>query len=163
MPTIYTPDLIEALSEQVCELISEGKSLRQIALMDGMPSPSTFLRWVAADKGLESRYARARDVYFDLMAEQTLDIADDGLNDTYVDENGNRKVDHDVVHRSKLRIDARKWLLSKLANKKYGDSSSLNIGGQRGENPIQSEDVSTRELARMFLFNLEKSKREGGE
>jgi hypothetical protein len=48
-------------------------------------------------------------------------LRDDGTNDTYTDEDGNTRTDHDVIARSRLRVDTRKWLLSKALPKIYGD------------------------------------------
>lgn len=57
------------------------------------------------------------------MADGILEIADDGRNDTYLldEETGERGTDHDVIARSRLRVDTRKWLLSKCLPKIYGD------------------------------------------
>jgi hypothetical protein len=79
------------------------------------------------------QYARAREAQADFLAEEILQIADDGENDTYATENG-PAVNHDVVQRSRLRVDARKWLASKLAPKKYGDK--LAVGGADDMPPI---------------------------
>jgi hypothetical protein len=59
------------------------------------------------------------------MADQLLDIANDGRNDTQVDDDGNEFVNRDVVARSRLRIDTAKWYLCKLAPKRYGDRLSM--------------------------------------
>jgi hypothetical protein len=61
------------------------------------------------------------------MGAELLSIADDGSNDTYVidEETGATAVNHDVINRSRLRVDTRKWLMSKLAPKKYGDRTVL--------------------------------------
>ena len=61
------------------------------------------------------------------MADEILDIADDGQNDTYVDDEGREKVDFENVKRSILRVDTRKWYLSKLAAKRYGDKQQLDV------------------------------------
>lgn len=60
------------------------------------------------------------------MAEDILLIADDNGKDTYVSEDGVEQTDHDVIARARLRVDTRKWLLSKLQPKKYGDKMDLN-------------------------------------
>ncbi|OZI26935.1 terminase [Bordetella genomosp. 9] len=82
---------------------------------------TTVMRWLADNAVFREQYARAREAQADKLAEEILSIADDGLNDTYVDDEGNKRTDHDVVARSRLRVDARKWLASKMAPKKYGD------------------------------------------
>jgi hypothetical protein len=73
-------------------------------------------------------------------AEDIIEISDDGSRD-YVatsDEDGAHRVDHDHVSRSRLRVDSRKWLLSKLAPKKYGDRVGLEHYGPGG-GPIETK------------------------
>lgn len=55
------------------------------------------------------------------MFEDMLEIADDGTRDTYVDAEGNERTDQDVIARSRLRVDTRKWMLARMAPKKYGE------------------------------------------
>lgn len=64
---------------------------------------------------------RAREARADRLAEEILAIADDGSNDTYIDAAGNQRTDHDAIARSKLRVDSRKWLASKMFPRKYGE------------------------------------------
>ena len=82
------------------------------------------------------QYARAREAQADKLAEEALTIADDGRSDTYVDGDGNVKTDTEVIQRSKLRVDTRKWLASKMAPKKYGDKVA--IGGADDLGPVQT-------------------------
>ena len=65
------------------------------------------------------------------MADQILEIADDGTNDTYTDSEGNELTNYDVIARSKIRIDARKWLASKLLPKKFGDKIDVTTQGDK--------------------------------
>lgn len=129
-------DYSQELADLICERISDGESLRTICMADDMPNKATVFRWLAANKMFSDQYTRAREVQAETMAEDILQIADDGANDTYVDDEGNRRTDYDVIARSKLRVDARKWLASKLAPKKYSDKIDLNHGGQAG-NPVE--------------------------
>jgi hypothetical protein len=55
------------------------------------------------------------------MVDEAMDIADDGSNDTYLDDNGFPKVNSDVIQRSRLRVEQRRWHASKLKSKKYGE------------------------------------------
>lgn len=78
--------------------------------------------WVVDDReGFAAKYARARDIGIDSMADETIAISDDGSNDTYLDDAGIVRTNSDVVQRSKLRVDTRKWYLSKIAPNRYGD------------------------------------------
>ena len=69
------------------------------------------------------------------MAEEIIAIADDGTNDFTTDKDGKEVPDYELVQRSRLRIDARKWYASKLAPKIYGDK--LAIGGDEDAGPVK--------------------------
>ena len=78
------------------------------------------------------QYARAREAQADKLAEEALQIADDGRSDTYLDAEGNERTDNEVIQRSRLRVDTRKWLASKMAPKKYGDKLVQEHTGANG-------------------------------
>ena len=118
----------EALMPRILSLIESGYTLRQIAKIQGMPSPSLVVMWTADDPW-SARYAHAREQGWHAIAEQTIEIADDGSNDTYTDDEGRQRTDHDVVNRSRLRVDTRKWLLSKMLPKVYGDRIDMSMSG----------------------------------
>lgn len=90
----------------------------------------TFYRALDADTTRCDRYTRAKQSGLEAMADEILEIADDTSGDTYEDGSGAVKIAPDVVDRARLRIDSRKWLLSKLAPKKYGDK--VELGGNVG-------------------------------
>ena len=92
-----------------------------------MPNKATVFRWLAANKGFSDQYARAREVQADALFDEILDIADDGQNDSYIDDDGQRRTDHDVIARSRLRVDARKWMAGKLRPKVYGEKLQQEI------------------------------------
>ena len=97
-----------------------------------MPAKSTVCRWLAADKSFQDQYARAREVQADSWADDILDISDDGSNDTYTDGDGNERTNQDVIARSRLRVDTRKWLMARMAPKKYGDKITQEHQGADG-------------------------------
>jgi len=129
------PLLTDAEREEVCQQILEEiststKGLGTICIELGTVNRRTFLRWLKTDSGLCHRYVLAREFQQELVAEEMLAIADDGSNDTYVDEEVRTRVDHDNIQRSRLRVDTRKWLMSKLAPKKYGDATKVELSGE---------------------------------
>ncbi len=128
----------QAIAGTICERIAEGKSLRSICEDGKMPAARTVHRWLADEKrGDEFRqqYARARIAQADTLFDQILAIADDGKNDTHKTEDGREIVDHEHIQRSRLRVDARKWMAAKLAPKKYGEK--LALGGDDTAPPIE--------------------------
>jgi hypothetical protein len=110
------------IADRFCELVATSKqSLRTICAQEGMPSVATILRWLRVRAEFREQYQIAKQEQAELMVEEILEIADDGSNDTRTDDKGKETVCTDVLQRSKLRVDARKWLAAKLFPKKYGD------------------------------------------
>jgi hypothetical protein len=122
-------DYSETIATAICQEISSGRSLRSICAQDDMPAQSTVFLWLAKHAEFSEKYARAREAQADAMLEEILEIADDGKSDKYLDGEGNERTDQDVIARSRLRVDARKWAMSKMAPKKYGDKLDLNHAG----------------------------------
>ena len=126
--TTYSDDVANA----ICERIADGESLVSICSDANMPCRAIVYDWLRDKPLFSDRYARAREDQADFYAEQIIQIADDGKNDSYVDDSGKTMTDQDVVARSRLRIDARKWAASKLAPKKYGDKVDVGVSGEVG-------------------------------
>ena len=125
----------------ICERISNGESLREICRSDDMPSKTTVMRWLGSNEAFRDQYARAREAQADHFADEILEIADDGTNDWMtrgVGEDATTVPDHEHISRSKLRVDARKWLMSKMAPKKYGDRVETVHSGSIG---VRHEDA----------------------
>ncbi len=120
----------------ICARMSEGESLRSICRDDSMPDKSTVFRWLAAHAEFRDQYARAREARTDAMAEEILEISDDGSNDTY-EVDGREVTNQDVIARSRLRVDTRKWLMARMAPKKYGDRLEQVLTGDP-EKPVET-------------------------
>lgn len=123
--------------DKICERIAGGESLREICEAGEMPSKTAVLNWLDDDdgSGLVDQYARAREAQAEHYASEIIEIADDARND-WMERNGEDDEGYELngehIQRSKLRIDARKWVASKLAPKKYGDTSKLEVTGEGG-------------------------------
>lgn len=112
------------IADEICNQMAQGKSLRQVCEADGMPAYQTVLRWADQHDAFRDQYARAREAMFDWIAHEIIKISDDASGDYFVeDRNGVSVVvpDHARVQRARLQVDSRKWLLSKVAPRKYGD------------------------------------------
>ncbi|AXX02817.1 terminase small subunit-like protein [Cronobacter sakazakii] len=119
-------DYTEELAEIICLRLAEGESLRSVCRDEGMPSKQAVLRWLARNESFRAQYVRAKEEGAEAIAEELFDIADDGSNDWMekLDKDGEAigyQLNGEHVQRSKLRIDTRKWYLSKIMPKKYGD------------------------------------------
>lgn len=125
-PSTFTQGIVDV----ICARLAEGVSLRSICRDDGMPSIGAFLAWVGARPTLAEQYARARASCMDAMAEDILDIADTPEigTKTVSKVTGTETTEGDMVEHRRLRIEARKWLMSKMAPKKYGDKLAIEGG-----------------------------------
>lgn len=80
---------------------------------------SMVVRWLSEDEGFQVQYARSQQIFAEIHFDQTLTIAD---------EEPVPGVDVSVFNaRQRLRVDTRKWYLSRLFPKKYGDK--IAVGG----------------------------------
>jgi hypothetical protein len=116
-----------------------GESLRHICLDDGMPALSAIFRWLNEHQSFQDQYARAREEQAEALADEIVSIADEESYSTKFggDESTVVVFDSTAVARNRLRVDARKWVASKLKPKKYGDRVDMNHGGQPN-NPIRA-------------------------
>jgi len=119
-------DYTEQKAIEICTWLVEGKSIASYCKQDNTPSIQTIYTWLNTHKEFLELYTRAREDQADTLADEIIDIADDGRNDKYKDDNGYTKTDQDVIARSRLRVEARKWVAAKLKPKKYGDKLDLN-------------------------------------
>jgi hypothetical protein len=131
-PTDYTPEL----AAKICERLADGWSLRQICGEDDMPDKATVLRWIPKFPEFRDQYARAREAQAEFWLDEILEIADDGSNDWVErqrkDGSTYEAIDQEHINRSRLRVDSRKWIMSKLLPKKYGDKVDLQHTGADG-------------------------------
>lgn len=127
-PSDYTLEL----AAEICGRLAGGESLVTICRSDGMPCLKTVYRWVAANDEFRAMYVQGREDQADTLADQIIDIADDGRRDYGISEDGCPIVDHDHISRARLRVDARKWVASKLKPKKYGERVSAELTGLDG-------------------------------
>lgn len=129
-PSKYT----KKLADEICEQLAMGYSIRTVCRPERMPSVQTFFRWLRSNEEFREQYARAKEEAADAMAEDLLDIADDGTNDWMekIDADGNLvgyMLNGEHVQRSRLRIESRKWLMSKMKPKRYGDKLDMTTNG----------------------------------
>ena len=130
----WTVEKKEIAVKEILLEIMKGRSLTAILKTEergNLPSKVTFFEWLKEDEELTNQYARATEVRADIIFDDILAIADENTNDTSINENGIEVVNNDVIQRSRLRIDARKWVLSKLNPKKFGDKTDITSGGEK--------------------------------
>ena len=129
-PSLYTDEV----ADEICLRLSKGESLLGICTDDHLPCVSAVRAWAVDNyQGFYAKYARARDIGLDHHAELILKLADEirpGQR-TVSKATGMEITELDQVERSKLQIDARKWYLSKIAPKRYGEKIEHEVSVKR--------------------------------
>ncbi len=128
------------LANKLCKELSLGRSLRTIYRdNDWCPDISTIFNWMHKFPKFLEQYAHAKEESADALADEILSIADDSSNDWMTIGKGDNVYEvenREVTNRSRLRIDTRKWLASKLKPKKYGEHLDLTSDGKPLPTPI---------------------------
>ena len=125
----------QEVADTICNRLLEGESLTHICTDSTIPNKPCILKWLRDFPDFATQYAHAREMQMELMATEIIEIADDGSNDTYTVGEGDdeeERVNTDHINRSRLRVDTRKWLMSKLAPKKYGEKVQQEVTGNIG-------------------------------
>lgn len=124
-PTDYTPEIAARIIEQ----LADGKSLRSICRLDDMPPESTVRLWAMDDReGFSAQYTRARELGYLAMADELLEIANTpqiGRKTKTTDEGKVETTEGDMIEHRRLQVDTRKWMLSKMLPKVFGDKLAL--------------------------------------
>lgn len=144
-PSSYT----EEVGNLLCERMGCGESLRTVCEDPTMPSRPSVVRWRLANPEFRDQYQTARQALLEFWEHQIIDISDG------VDINGDDG--QSIVLRDRLRIDSRKWIMSKLAPKKYGDQTNINVTGKVLHSHIHKTDKQI--MADLRTFREERRKR----
>ncbi len=120
----YSPEL----ATEFCERVASGRLMSDVCRDPDMPSHATLYRWMEKHESLRSEYARARISQADEFAAETLRIASQvwegkrHKHTTFSDGSTEEEVvTEDNERRARLAVDTRKWILSKLFPRQYGD------------------------------------------
>ncbi len=118
----------QEIADKICEELALGKSLRTVCSSEETPSIATVFKWMRDYPEFLNQYARAKEESTDALAEEIQDISDDALNDALA--GGENKAVNAIVNAHRMRIDTRKWLMSKMKPKKYGDKMDVTTDGK---------------------------------
>lgn len=162
----YTPEI----AARILQMVADGASITKIT--DAMKiSDSTIYAWIIDDyNGFGQQYARAKHVVALRWADEINEIADHKRDDYIVNEEGKTVPDLEHIARSRLRIDTRKWLLSKVLPKVYGDKIITEITGKDGgaiemqatKIDVLALDPAQRQQLKQILLAATKGKTEEG-
>ncbi len=120
------------------------------------PTPAAVLMWVEKYPEFGKDYARARETGYKLLADEIIAISDESCVETkYEGEEVKLVLDATAVARNRLRVDTRKWMLSKMLPKTFGDKTTQEITGAGG-GPLQIATLNLNGLSDAELAAMEK-------
>lgn len=141
--TKYTPEMVKLICQRVA---THDCGLNRLCEMyDDMPTKVNINIWRRTYPEFRTLYAQAKCEQIEFLTEDILDIADDGTNDwmEHYDKNNDCiswRVNGEHIQRSRVRIDTRKWLASKLAPKIYGDLAKEEIKDDMLEDSLKRKN-----------------------
>lgn len=136
-PTTFTKEI----GQEICTRLSQGESIRKISADEHMPPSSTIYNWLCQAvrqdkpelKEFLEQYRIAREAQAEFFFEEIKEIGDEASTIIVGDD----KSDGARVQAAKLRVDVRKWAMSKIAPKKYGDKLDVTSG----DKPIKGNTI----------------------
>ena len=150
----------EDLAVELCERIAQGEGFLAICKDPRFPSAPTMRRWMAVESTFRLAYTRAREAQMDKWSDDVVEIADEmtAATITRTDKDGQEievVTDPTAVQAAKLRIDTRKFLMSKLAPKTYGDKVDVTLSGSVEVSALSDEELESRTRARLVTLGVE--------
>lgn len=148
-------ELTAELKEEIVQRLAAGELLKNIVNDERMPSYFTVHREEERDPEFGADMRSARRVCASVLVDEVLEISDDAREDYKADGS----INYEIVARSKMRADNRKWVASKLDPARFSEKVQTDItsGGEK----IEAKDVSPLESARQVAFALELARRAG--
>jgi hypothetical protein len=129
------------IANEVLDELMSGRTLDEVCADPEMPSATTVRQWVRDDvDGFAARYWEAREIGYQMIGDQALNIVDDRSNDWVVwqreDGTTARMLDPQRVNRALARVSTRRWLLSKMLPKTFGDRPDLHARQPAGQDDM---------------------------
>ena len=160
----------EDVVEEICERIASGEALARILGDNGhpktnpnLPDMRTVTRWLAKYEDFRQRYRAAREIQAETLLDEITRIADDSSKDTIMRPDGKggevAAVNREFVERSRLRVQARQWLIAKMHPKKYGEKVDVTHSGAVGSFDLTK--IATNDLEHLERILIEAAPSEG--
>ena len=143
-PSDYSEEIADLICERmVCGKEDKPESLREICREKGMPSLGTVMRWLAKHPEFREQYRATREAQTEIHHEEIIEISDNCTDDVQMllgeEGEGLGRINHSAIARAKLQVDTRKWIMSRMAPKKYGDKTLI---GSDPENPLPAQSAT---------------------
>lgn len=146
-PIVWDDNKKQTAFETIIERIANGESLREIVLnspREEIPSFPTFFQWISQNKELSKQYACACEIRSEILFDEMLYISDNTEEGEVLTEKENGTVEKktgDMTQHRKLKIDTRKWILSKMNPKRFGDKLDITSKDESISTPVNQAEI----------------------
>lgn len=148
-PTKYR----DRVAMMICVKLSLGWSLNAICKSKLYPSKSTVFKWLSENREFSDMYRAAREMQQESYLDEIIEISDDASNDYFTktgkDGSEYEALNSEHIQRSKLRVDTRKWVMERMAPRKYMPQSKVDhttSDGSMSPKSFSSEQYKAAEL-----------------
>jgi len=155
-PVWYTPEI----AKRICEEISLGRALHLVCNEPWAPELNTVRRWTLDHPEFRGMYDAARAMWADCLAEEMLQIGD-GAPAVAAAAAANGINENAAIQAERVKLDNRKWLLSRWYPQRYGDRIAQEITGAAGS-PLVPEADPQRLAAALYSLLSAAAKKEDG-
>lgn len=147
-PCTYT----EELGKEICHKIAcTPRGIHFLCKKyEHWPKPRVIFEWLVKFPLFKEQYLLAKKLQVETLIDEILAIADDSSGDFKVNDKGNLVPDSEHINRSRLRVDTRKWIASKLVPKLYGDKIQTEVVDNNSK-----EIDNVRDLVQKCMKRLE--------
>jgi len=141
---MYSDDEKLKIITDICDSVIDKKISFNKAVEESEISLISFYKWISNNKELQTLYNYAREVRSDVLFEEIIEIADTTEEGEVIKESEKGVLIErgDMTRHRQLKIDARKWVVSKMQPKKYGDKLDITTK----DNSLNLGSLSTEEL-----------------
>jgi hypothetical protein len=146
-------------ADKICERLASGESLKGVCKRPDMPGRTTVYEWLFKNPEFADKYARATELRAEYEFDNMFEIADTpqmGVKTVTKPDGSVETTQGDMIEHRRLRIDARKWALARMAPRKYGDrtfnENESNVNLRVGK--TITEDMTPAEAAEAFGMTL---------
>jgi hypothetical protein len=124
-PVAFTEELFVKLLDR----LAQGETLVAICADQTMPTRQSLFQKLYKDENARELYYAAREMQMEAMAEEILELSDNAENDWSTDDRGRRMANNDVIQRARLKVDTRKFIMAKMAPRRFGEKNFTEVSG----------------------------------
>ena len=144
---MYSEEQKQQIFDDICDNVINQRMSFNKAVECSKITLTTFYVWIKENESFQKSYNYAREIRSDILFEELIDIADNTEEGIITTEKptGVEIRKGDMEGHRRLKIDTRKWVVSKMNPKKYGDKPTE--ADKKDTEPLEVVDFSYKELS----------------